>query len=91
MSGGYFDYNQHTINDIATDIEYVLRPDAPKWILDMNLSFDTRIKFRNAVFHLKMASIYANRIDYLLSGDDGEETFHKRLQEDIDNLLLSEL
>jgi len=29
------------------------------------------------------ASTYIQRIDYLLSGDDGEDTFHARLTEDM--------
>jgi hypothetical protein len=36
-------------------------------------------EFAEAVAILRMAAIYTKRIDYLLSGDDGEETFLKRL------------
>ena len=35
---------------------------------------------------LNKAFVYVNRIDWLLSGDDGEETFHKRLKEDLEKL-----
>ena len=35
---------------------------------------------------LRKAYIYAQRIDWLLSDDDGEESFHKRLKEELDNL-----
>jgi hypothetical protein len=35
---------------------------------------------------LKRAQIYAQRIDWLLSGDDGIETFFERLEEDLNNL-----
>ena len=35
---------------------------------------------------LRKAYIYAQRIDWLLSGDDGEESFHKRLKKELDNL-----
>jgi hypothetical protein len=30
-----------------------------------------------------LAKIYAQRVDWFLSGDDGEETFHERLKEDL--------
>lgn len=40
-------------------------------------------EFKKGLYYLKMAEIYAKRIDYLLSGDDGEESFNKRLKEDI--------
>ena len=35
---------------------------------------------------LKTAAIYAQRIDWLRSGDDGEESFKKRLKEELDEL-----
>lgn len=43
-------------------------------------------KFKEAVDILKKAEIYAQRIDWLLSGDDGEESFIMRLKEDLDKL-----
>jgi len=33
---------------------------------------------------LRKAAIYAQRIDWLLSGDDGEESFLERLKEELD-------
>lgn len=35
---------------------------------------------------LKKAAIYAQRIDWLLSGDDGEENFKRRLHEELTGL-----
>lgn len=43
-------------------------------------------KFKEAVKVLRTAEIYAHRIDYLLSGDDGDESFIKRLKEDLNKL-----
>lgn len=43
-------------------------------------------EFRKAVKILKQAYVYAQRIDYLLSDDDCEESFHKRLQEELAKL-----
>jgi hypothetical protein len=43
-------------------------------------------KFKDAVNILRIAQVYAQRIDWLLSGDDGEETFLERLDEDLDKL-----
>ena len=40
-------------------------------------------EFIKAYKILRVAEIYAHRIDYLLSGDDGEETFMGRLHEDL--------
>ena len=39
-----------------------------------------------AVYALRAAAIYAQRVDYLLSGDDGEESFEERLQEELAEL-----
>lgn len=35
---------------------------------------------------LRLAYIYAQRIDWLLSGDDGEDSFRKRLKEELGEL-----
>ena len=32
---------------------------------------------------MKKAAIYAQRIDWLVSGDDSEESFHARLKRDL--------
>lgn len=40
-------------------------------------------KFKEGVEILRKAQIYAHRIDYLLSSDDGEESFLERLEEDL--------
>jgi hypothetical protein len=43
-------------------------------------------KFKEAVIVLRKAAVYAQRVDWLLSGDDGEETFLERLKKDLDKL-----
>jgi len=75
MSGGYFDYKQHHINDIAESLEDVIN--------DEEYSEVTLNEFREGLFYLQMAAIYAQRIDWLLSADDGEDTFHMRLNKDL--------
>ena len=47
---------------------------------------ETIEEFRKAIKVLREAAVYAQRIDWLLSGDDGEETFHKRLKEELGKL-----
>ena len=51
-----------------------------------NYSKETIEEFKKGLSLLRKAYIYAQRIDWLLSGDDGEESFHKRLKEELDNL-----
>jgi hypothetical protein len=43
-------------------------------------------KFKDAVNILRIAEVYAHRVDWLLSGDDGEESFLERLDEDLRKL-----
>lgn len=93
MSGGHFNYNQHFINDIADEIEDEIRNNKKKgdWISDerweekgkQQFSDETIKEFKKAVKVLRKAYVYAHRIDYFLSGDDGEETFHERLKEEL--------
>jgi len=86
MSGGYFNYDQCRIGQIAESIDRIARQENHQIDCD-DFQFDfnekTLVEFRNAVIFLKLAQIYAHRIDWLVSGDDGEDTFHKRLAEDL--------
>lgn len=97
MSGGRFDYYQFHINDIIREIEYIIKcEENPELDSENNTSsvtgesyfrysFSTKTldKFKEGIKFLKMAEIYAQRIDWLVSGDDGEESFHERLKEDL--------
>ena len=82
MSGGHFNYQQYHLTDIADSIQFVLDADLEEkpWY---DYREDTKEEFKKAIKLLREAAIYAQRIDWLLSGDDGEETFHSRLQEEL--------
>ena len=41
---------------------------------------------KRAVYILRMAYIYAKRVDWMLSGDDSEESLAKLLEEDLQDL-----
>jgi hypothetical protein len=43
-------------------------------------------EFKKGLLLLRQAQIYAHRIDWLISGDDGEESFLSRLKEDLEKL-----
>lgn len=77
MSGGKFDYSQYKIKTISEDIESYLETN------DQAFSEETLREFRSAISLLNKAFVYAQRIDWLLSGDDSEESFHKRLKKDL--------
>lgn len=91
MSGGKFDYLQYRFSEIADAIEQeILNNDAeprPKdWFEPNRFKDETLKEFENAIYHIKKAQIYAQRVDYLLSADDGEESFHRRLKKDLEEL-----
>jgi hypothetical protein len=45
---------------------------------------DIIAEFKNAIHYLKMAQIYTQRIDWMVSGDDSEDSFRQRLKEDLE-------
>lgn len=54
----------------------------------MNYAFPDEVlrRMEEAVYALRRAAIYAQRTDYLLSGDDGEESFMERLKKELAEL-----
>ena len=80
MSGGHFQHQQYIIGDIADSIksEIIKNRDA-----EHKFSQKTINEFRKGIKILKQAEIYADRIDWLLSGDDSENSFHNRLKEEL--------
>jgi hypothetical protein len=97
MSGGAFEYTECQINYLIIDtIEEILnRQGLPKPKHDLwegedknyeTYSEEVNKRMREGIKVLKKAYIYAHRIDYFLSGDDGEESFIQRLEEEINKL-----
>ena len=43
-------------------------------------------EFKKGLEVIEKAQVYMQRMDWLLSGDDGEESFIRRLKEDLDEL-----
>ena len=48
--------------------------------------FAVFFELKRAVYVLRMAYIYARRVDWLLAGDDGEDSFVERLQMELSEL-----
>lgn len=92
MSGGFFSYYQYHIDHVANDIEQLLvdnySTEKNEWgdPKGRNYSEETMDQFRVALMLLRAAYVYAHRIDWLVSGDDSEESFHSRLADDITKL-----
>ena len=92
MSGGHFDYDQYRIGQIADSIQTLINSndseERDRWGDRFGRGYKPEViaRFREAVVALRRAEVYAQRIDWLVSGDDGEESFLRRLAEDLDEL-----
>jgi hypothetical protein len=92
MSGGHFDYGQYQISTIAETVESLILKNDSNEVGDYGETIgrhytpETIEEFKKAVALLKVAYTYAQRIDWLVSGDDGEDTFHQRLKNDLEKL-----
>lgn len=99
MSGGHFDYGEFRIGDIADCIEQeivnneTLDEDASEYEKERWCGYyyppEVIKEFKKGLKILRQAYIYAHRIDYLLSGDDGEESFLRRLKKELSDLELA--
>lgn len=105
MSGGKFEYAQDNfnLNYIIPFAEQLKRfeehrlldedkvdPDDWEQNYARSLSEETMKEYRKGLIAMRVAFAYANRIDRLECSDDGEDNFHKRLQEDIEIALIAE-
>jgi hypothetical protein len=93
MSGGHFDYSQYKIREIADSVEQLIiinGKEIPKrnrnsWDGTHYYEYPPEVieKFKEGLKILRQAEVYAQRIDWLVSGDDGEGSFLKRLESDL--------
>jgi hypothetical protein len=90
MGSGHFDYNPNRIGYIADEVEELIASNSNDSINSWGdtvgrfYSEETIAEFRNGLHYLRLAQIYAQRIDCLVSCDDSEESFHSRLREELE-------
>lgn len=92
MSGGHFAYNQYKIQQIADEIEQLIIDNDSE---ELNQYGDTKgtffsrktmMEFKAAVALLRVSYVFTQRIDWLVSGDDSEDSFHRRLKHDLESI-----
>ena len=88
MSGGHFEHNQYIIPDIADDISRAIANNSTKndYGYSNDYSNETLEKFKEAILQLRLVANMVHQIDWLLSGDTGEETFHERWEKEVFNV-----
>lgn len=84
MSGGHFDYIQYNIGNVVEEVKQVMVDEYSE-----EYSEETLAEFETCAKLLELASIYLQRVDWLVSGDDGEVSFHQRLREDLEKCGIS--
>ena len=85
MSGGYFEYQQYHIQDIVGKLEETkvkIENDEEFYQYDRKEELIQEIS--NGLDYLNLAEIYTQRLDWLFSGDDGEDSFFERLEEEVE-------
>jgi hypothetical protein len=98
MSGGRFEYIQYRLDDVADCIQREIDRSGLKmtkeeqegyYDTDTYYEYPPEVieKFKEAVSIIRKASIYMHRVDWLLSGDDGDDTFLERLKDDLDGTI----
>jgi hypothetical protein len=87
MSGGHFDYIQYRIDQAADEVEQYIRKcestETDEYGYKPEYTTETIAKFRECESTLRRAAAMLQRVDWLASGDDGEDCFHKRWEEEV--------
>jgi len=92
MSGGHFQYKQWEISNIADEVEQLIltndSEEKDEWGDRKGYHYtpETIEEFKKGLVLLRQAYVYAQRIDWLVSGDDGEDSFHRRLKFELEKL-----
>ena len=64
--------------------------DYPEEKVHPTFSEGIREIMKEVVKHLKISEVYIQRLDWYFSGDDGEDAFFARLEEDLEKLNLTD-
>ena len=81
---GHFNYDQYRITEIAEEVARLIldnnKPDEYGYSRSFNQA--TIDKFIEAEKTLRLVAMMAQRIDWLVCSDDGEDSFHERWEEE---------
>lgn len=92
MSGGHFQYEQYKLQMIADEIKQLIIDNKSEELNRYGdkkgafYSHETIKEFETALALLRVSYVYVQRIDWLVSGDDGEDSFHRRLRDELKKL-----
>ena len=84
MSGGFTENLQFRLEDLKEDIQKVIEYNNEEG--GSGFSNETLDKIKGCMQSINKSVIYLHRVDKLLSGDDGEKEFHRKLKNDLDKV-----
>ena len=92
MSGGHFNHNNYIyyqVYQFADELEHEIERNNTKdeWGYAPELSEETLNLLRQKVIEIRKISEEMRHIDYLYSGDHGEESFMERMKESNEKIL----
>ena len=96
MSGGRWDYVQYRLEDIARDISEIIKTNDSTELTEWGTQYgrgydvDTLDALSEAIPIIRMAAVHIQRADWLLSGDDGEDSYLRRLRQDINETIYND-
>jgi hypothetical protein len=89
MSGGAFQYEQDKIDGVAWEILRLVETNSDEtlnsWGSPVGRGYSEEVlkRFADAVIACRRAACYVRRVDWLVSCDDGEDSFLARLDEEL--------
>lgn len=89
MSGGHFQYQQYRLDDMADTIDRMIEnndstePDEYGFKTGRHYPPDIIARFRETRDALKRVAAMVQRVDWLVSGDDGEDSFRQRWAKEV--------
>ena len=92
MSGGHFQYKQYRITEMVEEIEELItnndNTEKDQYGDPIGYGFPPEIidRFKEAAHTLRLAAAMAQRVDWLVSGDDGPDSFIRRWDEEISKI-----
>lgn len=89
MSGGHFDYNQYRIQEVAFDLRNLIDKIESGFIDEWGINFAENYgkpeileKFKLTLDYLEKTHKMVHEVDYLVSGDTGQDSFLKIWKEE---------
>lgn len=86
MSGGHFGYKQSQMRDVGNELQRIAAIAKDGKDEYYNFSKEVVDKLIDAAYTCRRAAIMTERVDWLVSGDDGEEPFLERLKDELNKL-----